>query len=387
MKNISIRLVLVSLLVLPSLSAAQQEAVSDTPDYASLDSWLCHPDNELDLCDQAVTITTVAPDGSLSETILEEHPDPPIDCFYIYPTTSLDSGTNSDMHPGRHEEIVTTFTQFAPFKSQCRVFAPIYRQITIAGLLANAGNLAGPENTNYQDVLASMRYYMENYNNGRGVVLVGHSQGTSLLIEILRNEVENKPEQDLLVSAILAGNPVIVPEGQDVGGTFQTIPLCRSASQTACILNFMTYRDSIPPEGFALFGRGAGEETQAGCTNPANLAGGSGEFDAYLSNVGEVVQFVAPLPDWTNPPIQIDSKLVRVPGLLSGRCVYDGTFNYLEMSVNADPNDARTDDIRGDLYQGTEISREWGLHLVDMTVVMGNLLDIVRQQAAAYTNR
>ncbi len=378
---------LIILLASYGLSAsalAQQTAVN----YGDINSWLCHPDNQLDLCDQDLSATVVYPDGSLSIEPWEANPNAPIDCFYVYPTTSLDQATFSDMNAGLNEETITTFTQAAHFNAECRMFAPIYRQITIQALLSAAGNLAGNDQLNYLDVVAAFNYYLANYNNGRGFVLIGHSQGTSLLIELMRNEIDGKAIQQQLVSAILAGNPVIVPKGEDVGVTFQNIPLCRSDNQIGCAINFMTYRDRTPPPAAsAIFGRAPSADTEAGCTNPANLSGGAGELDAYLSNIGEIVQAVAPMPDWTSPPKQISTRFVKVPGLLSARCVNNETFNYLEMTVNADANDARTDDIRGDLYFGQQISADWGLHLIDMSIVQGDLVRIVGEQAKAYLNQ
>ena len=368
-----------------TLLSATSLAADEAVDYGDINNWLCHPDNDIDLCDQDLSATVIAADGSLTIEPWDAHENAPIDCFYVYPTTSTDQAKFSDLNPGRDEEIITAFTQAAHFKSQCRLFAPIYRQITIQGLGANLGDLAGNDQRNYLDVVAAFNYYLENYNDGRGFVLIGHSQGTSVLIELLRNEIDGKPLQRQLVSAILAGNPVVVPRGEDVGGTFQNIPLCRKNDELGCVINFMTYRDRIPPPPeSALFGRAPDADSEVGCTNPANLAGGSGELDAYLSNIGEIVQAVAPLPAWTNPPQEITTRFVKLPGLLSARCVNTGTFNYLELSVNADPDDARTDDIRGDLSFGSQISAAWGLHLIDMTLTQGNLVEIVRQQAIAY---
>lgn len=380
------KLELTLLFLMGSFLLTSGSLAQDTPvNYADINSWLCHPDNQLDLCDQDLSATVVNPDGSLSIEPWEANPNAAIDCFYVYPTTSLDQATYSDLNAGLNEEIITAFTQAAHFNAQCKMFAPIYRQITIQALLSAAGNLAGNDQMNYLDVVAAFNHYLENHNNGRGFVLIGHSQGTSLLVELMKNEIDGKPIQQQLVSAILAGNPVIVPKGEDVGGSFEHIPLCRSESQIGCAINFMTYRDSIPPPpASAIFARAPSPETEVGCTNPANLAGGTGELDAYLSNIGEIVQAVAPMPDWTNPPQEISTRFVKVPRLLSARCVNTEMFNYLEMSVNADPNDARTDDIRGDLYFGDQISAEWGLHLIDMSIVQGDLVRIVGEQAQAY---
>ena len=59
---------------------------------------------------------------------------------------------------------------------------------------------------------------------------------------------------------------------------------------------------------------------------------------------------------------------------MSRRC-----WTRLQTAVNADPSDPRADDIGGDL------TPEWGLHLIDISIVMGDVVERVRDQAAAYT--
>ena len=54
------------------------------------------------------------------------------------------------------------------------------------------------------------------------------------------------------------------------------------------------------------------------------------------------------------------------------------------MTVHGDPSDPRTDDINGDLGGGGQVLANWGLHLVDVNLAMGNLLDIVGRQAKAW---
>ena len=71
--------------------------------------------------------------------------DPPIDCFYVYPTVSRDQGMNSDLVAGG-EENGAAESQFARFASVCRTFAPIYRQMTLASIAAYAagGDITPP---------------------------------------------------------------------------------------------------------------------------------------------------------------------------------------------------------------------------------------------------
>jgi hypothetical protein len=55
--------------------------------------------------------------------------------------------------------------------------------------------------------------------------------------------------------------------------------------------------------------------------------------------------------------------------------------------VNGNPADPRVDDITGDLGAGTTVLANWGLHLIDVNLAMGNLVDIVGQQARGYVSK
>ena len=102
-------------------------------DYAADSSWLCRPGRKGDACDIDLTTTVVAANGTLTRETWAADPKAPIDCFYVYPTISTDPGVNSDMTPDPAELNVVA-QQFARFASKCRVFAPSYRQVTLAGL-------------------------------------------------------------------------------------------------------------------------------------------------------------------------------------------------------------------------------------------------------------
>ncbi len=116
--------------------------------------------------------------------------------------------------------------------------------------------------------------YLQRDNQGRGVALIGHSQGSFVLIELIKKEIEGKPVQKRIVSAILLGATVEVPTGKDVGGTFQQMPLCRAASQIGCVITYGSYRSTVPPPENALFGRTTTPGMSGACTNPANLKDG-----------------------------------------------------------------------------------------------------------------
>lgn len=370
-------LIIAALMPVPPVQSSQAGN-----DYGKAESWLCRPGRK-DACSADLTTTIVSAEGNLKEEKFTPNPKAPIDCFYVYPTVSLDQTANSDMIAGPEEERVIR-AQFARFGSQCRLFAPLYRQVTLTALRAAiAGKpMQADRALGYKDVLDAWNYYLEHDNQGRGVVLIGHSQGSGVLMQLVRNEIDGKPIQSCIVSAMLLGANIPVPKGRDVGGAFKSMPLCRSASQTGCIISYVTFRANVPPPMNSRFGRVQSPEMEAACTNPAKLGGGSGELHAYLTTSAS--GSAGRQPAWVTPEKPIGTDFVSVPGLLTGQCVSDEFGSYLAVTVNARKDDPRADDISGDVVTLGKVQTDWGLHLIDVQVAMGNLVDIVGKQAKAW---
>jgi hypothetical protein len=358
-------------------------ACAQPNNYADAKSWLCRP-GQHDACDVDLTTTIIAPGGKLSRESWAPDPNAPVDCFYVYPTVSTDPTPNSDMIADDAERNVIK-QQFARFAAKCRPYAPMYRQITLVGLrsiLSGSGSL--DRGLQYDDVRDAWNYYLEHDNRGRGFVLVSHSQGSFILSRLIREEIDGKPVQARMVSAILLGTTLAVPKGKDVGGTFQHVPLCRTAAQTGCVITYASFRSTVPPPANTLFGKVTGQDQTAACTNPAALGGGSGELHAYLATDGRTIVGTFPPQPWVVPAKPIDTPWVSVPGLLTAQCASNENANYLEVTVHPDPSGGRTDDITGDLRSPGGVQANWGLHLVDVNLAMGNLLDIVGQQAKGW---
>jgi hypothetical protein len=178
---------------------------------------------------------------------------------------------------------------------------------------------------------------------------------------------------------------LLTPKGKDVGGEFKQIPLCRKAGQIGCVVNYSAFRSTIPPPGNTLFGHSADPSMQGNCTNPASLTDAAAPLHAYLSGAGKLIVLAGPAPKWVTDKT-VDTPFVSVPGLLTAQCKTNEFATYLEIKVNGDPADPRTDDITGDLG-GAKPLANWGLHLIDVNLTMGNLLDNVEAQAKAYRSR
>ncbi len=357
-------------------------------DYSDPKSWLCRPGAKGDACDIDETTTVVAADGKLTTETWKADPNAPIDCFYVYPTVSTDPGDYSDMNPDPAETNVVK-QQFGRFASKCKPYAPMYRQITLVGLRKALASptavLAWGDGVQYRDVRDAWNYYLEHDNKGRGVVLIGHSQGSFILIDLIRREIDGKPIQSKLISAMLMGTVVPVPKGKDVGGAFQKIPLCHSASQLGCLITFASFRSNVPPPANTLFGKVPDANMVAACTNPAALAGGSGELHSYLSNNGRTITGTTKPKPWVTPEVPVETPFVSTPGLLTAKCASnDNASGYLEVTVNGNPSGPRVNDIVGDIGVGPNVLANWGLHLVDVNITMGNLLDIVSAESKAY---
>ncbi|GAB1267736.1 DUF3089 domain-containing protein [Aurantivibrio infirmus] len=371
---------LTALACVTCLTSVQAETAP--ADYSKRENWLCRSGSEnLGACVVDNTATIVEASGDLSTETWQANRAADVDCFYVYPTVSLDATPNSDLVAGPEEYSVIK-SQFARFASQCRVFAPMYRQISLGALRARNStdeNRAMPDRAmGYDDVLNAWNYYLQHDNNGRGVILVGHSQGSGVLTRLIAAEIDGKPIQKQIISAMLLGTNVQVPEGETVGGSFKSMPLCTSADQTQCIITYASFRSDVPPAENALFGRG-GEGTVSACTNPAQLAKGNNELHSYLSASGRTG-----LEEWAAGK-KVDTDFVSVPGLISSECVNNGSHSYLEVTVNGDPNDPRTDIIAGDVIgAGGTPDAGWGLHLIDVALAMGDLVNIAEKQIAAY---
>jgi len=195
-------------------------------------------------------------------------------------------------------------------------------------------------------------------------------------------EIDPNPDvRGLLVSALMIGGNVVVATGQDGGGDFQNIPACRSADQTGCVVAYSTFLEAPPPD--AMFGRAdmgprssqwAGKDVEVLCVNPASLSGGTGPLLPYWGTAkfpGMLGALLGELPPMATP-------WVATPGLYTARCESSGGVNWLQID---------TTKIAGDERQvvAQTIGPAWGLHLYDVNIALGNLVDLVRQQSAAFS--
>ncbi|HMJ32770.1 MAG TPA: DUF3089 domain-containing protein [Baekduia sp.] len=360
-----------------ALGAATASASAST-------TWLCKPGLKSNPCAMGLGTTVISPTGETEGTLTPaQTKSPKIDCFYVYPTVS-DQKTMQATRRIDPEERSIALYQAARYSSECRIYAPMYRQITLAGLLKPDAVTAKMRASAYADVRDAWRDYLKHDNKGRGVVFIGHSQGTFVLRQLIAQEVDKQAAvRKRMVSALLLGGNVLVKKGKKDGGDFQHLKACTSATQLRCVVAFSTF-NAAPPET-AVFGRaGEGRSVVAGqstagtevlCTNPAALAGGSAPLTSLYpsapfapgSTIGALTTQVGlPTPSISTPWIEAQA--------FSGQCTSTNGINVLTITG-----------VTGAPSLKTLPDATWGLHLVDANIALGNLVTLVHGQVARYT--
>jgi hypothetical protein len=347
--------------------------------------WLCKPGAHPNPCRESNKTTIEHADGSTTVADTAFPRKPPVDCFYVYPTVSGQPGmsANKDKDP---EEIEIARYQAARFSLDCKVYAPVYRQLTLAAIntSGSAKARAAAFKRAYGDVREAWHAYLKRYNHGRGVVFIGHSQGAFMLRELLRREVDRKPKiRRLMVSGLLLGGNVVVRKGKQALGDFRKIPGCTKPAQTGCVIAYSTF--GAPPPDDTSFGKPAaislgakppsGARYEVLCTNPGSL--GKNKTTTF-TDILRTEPFPGAIGAGLNilyggPPPTAATPWLEPKDEYAGRCEHANGANVLMVHpvgasrpLTASPTPA------------------WGLHLADVNLPLGQLLQDVARQAKAW---
>ena len=353
---------------------AEAGAASRSLGAAASTVWLCRPGQAGDPCAVSPAVTTMTAGGTTSVSVPAPAPTShAFDCFYVYPTVSNEQGNNAD-RTVQPAEIAAAAAQASQFSRVCDVWAPMYRQVTKIGLRSGGGLLPSVR-TAYASLLAAWKDYLAHDNHGRPIVFIGHSQGASLLIKLLRAQVDTSASlRKQMVSAILLGGNVQVSLHKDVGGSFRHIPTCQSASQTGCVIAYSSF--GVTPPADSLFGRpGQGVSLLSGqtadgqrvaCVNPVTFSARPGRLQPLFLRATSPVRGHAVTTPW-----------VSFPDLYTAQCKQDGGASWLQVTAMPAQGDPRpTVSATG--------GPVWGYHVADVNLALGNLVSDVGTEEAAY---
>jgi pimeloyl-ACP methyl ester carboxylesterase len=349
-------------------------------DYGDPRMWLCRPGNDPDECDANLDATELLADGTRKLVKHVKAESPTFDCFYVYPTVKLTSSGPMTDFSNIDITLDPLLAQAARFNEVCRMYAPLYRQNGVVPGAGGAPTAGGSFTLGLSDVRDAFKYYLDHLSQGRKFVLMGHSQGTGMVTSMMVQDVDPTPEvRDRLISALLLGGSVAVPDGQDVGGTFKSIPVCTRAGQVGCAMTYVSYSKETPPAGTSTFGRAQQAGQVSACTEPAALADRagqrySGSYAALnLVNKSFLAQGIDKLPTDTG------TSYILYRDVFRGECKSTNGYSYLEISLEMASDDQRPPFP----YHFPGIEASLGLHLVDYALELDDLIEAVRLQAAA----
>ena len=341
---------------------------------ASTTVWLCRPGQAHDPCTAPQAATVVPASGARTAQSSDANPASKFDCFYVYPTVSSEKSANANLTV-QPAEVAAAISQVSRFSSMCRVWAPMYHQVTVTSLRSGLGANPDVDTVAYDSVLSGWKDYLEHDNHGRPIIFIGHSQGAAMLIRLLSSQVDPNPKlRARTVLAILAGGNVTVPTGKAVGATFHHIPLCTADVQTGCVIAYSSFPSQppanslfgVPGQGVSLqSGQRGTDGVQVACVNPASLAGGSSLLKPYFLSATS-----------TPPPPPLTTPWVTYPGLYRASCQHAGAATWLNIG---------TADVAGRPLVTQALGPTWGYHLVDVNLTLGNLVDDVKAQESAFS--
>jgi hypothetical protein len=356
--------------------------------------WLCRPGLARDPCEASRTATVVSYEGTIRREALQpqvSHGVPPIDCFYAYPTVSTQPGPNANLKIEPQETRVAV-AQASRFSEDCRVYAPMYPQVTLDAIRKPLAASPLAAFKAYLGILEAWQEYLHKYNKGRGFVLIGHSQGALVLIQLIKEQIDtNKALRKRLVSAILLGGNVLVPRGRTVGGSFRHVPACQWAAATGCVIAYSSFAKEPPPGAY--FGRpgsplleahGAPAGTHVLCVNPTlrTQDGGAGALLPYAPTTSLRAQPVAgPAAPQTLVP------WVEEKDLATAQCEHRNGASWLQISTTAASEAVLQERTALGEVPTEALGPDWGLHLDDVNEALGNLVSAVASEGTTYVER
>lgn len=245
----------------------------------------------------------------------------PAAVFFVHPTTLYDrSRWNAVIGDFIADQRADLFTRglASPFNAALELWAPRYRQATLGAFLT--GKPAGRHalDAAYADVLAAFEVFLRQADPKLPIVLVGHSQGATHVMHLLKDRVAGQPLARRIAAAYVVGWPVSITHDLPAMG----LPASTAPDQSGCVLSWQSYAEPAEPAmTLAAYARfpGLDGESRAGspflCTNPLtgrSAKGGSGDSAPADANLGTLV------PDANLAGARL------VPGLVPARCAADG---------------------------------------------------------------
>lgn len=176
------------------------------PDYTKASHWAALPDKR-DAADSLPKGIDLKDKQAIADA----------DVFFIYPTIFTGEPANNyrwnadvnDEKLNKEIQSSTILNQASVFNGSCKVYAPYYRQAHLYAFYTTDQTEAKKAlDLAYLDVKAAFDVYLNQFNNGRPIVIASHSQGSYHAERLLKDYFDGKPLREKLVAAYLIGRAV-----------------------------------------------------------------------------------------------------------------------------------------------------------------------------------
>lgn len=241
------------------------------------------------------------------------------------------------------------------FARHCNFYAPHYRQLGMESFKMPLPEVMRAERMPYEDVRDAFYYYFKHYNHGRPFILAGHSQGSAMLLQLMRREFSDPFLRKKLVAAYLIGFSLT----QRDFSRYPHLRLANAADDTGVIISYNTTANGLPLMRFI--------RPDSVCVNPLNWRHDS-EYADKSQNDGAVL-------------FQFGEKFkYEVPH-------YTGAYVDEERGVLMIDDDAAYELYKARWFFKKFLMNRGSLHMLDIALFYKNLERNVGERIAAYLSQ
>ena len=244
------------------------------PDYAEAGSWSALPGME-DGAD-------VVPEG-----LADNQASAAADVFFVHPTTHFEkAGWNADLNHEDSKRFVEELVnpgQASAFNGCCKVYAPRYRQATLASFFPDSREGSGGQALDlaYDDLQRAFDYFLQHYNQGRPFILAGHSQGALHLKRLLAERISGTDLHARMIAAYPVGFNF---KHEEIREAFPDINVCSTPDELGCMVTWNSMSPAANPFG---------DTSDDVCVNPLTWNGKAASHSdnpgAFSSNQGKLI--------------------------------------------------------------------------------------------------
>lgn len=285
----------------------------------------------------------------------------PVDVFYVYPTVYAHPFQKKHHHMSMKNPIYLWIAkgmsawQGQLFARHCNFYAPHYRQLGTESFKMPLPEVMRAERMPYEDVRDAFHYYLEHYNNGRPFILAGHSQGSAMLLQLMRREFSDPFLRRKLVAAYLIGFSLTRRDFK----RYPHLRLANAADDTGVIISYNTTANGLPLMRFI--------RPDSLCVNPLNWRHDSVYADKSQNDGAVLFQFGKKFK-------------YEVPH-------YTGAYVDEERGVLMIDDDAAYELYKARWFFKKFLMNRGSLHMLDIALFYKNLERNVGERIAAYLSQ